>query len=369
MASSSLIDLETLLAPIADDSPSGSDCRESPSPTSNYQIIKSARNAARAVERNNIFGGADQEAEEHWRKVIELAPTIIAKESKDLEVASWYAEAMIRRQEFRGLRDVFKLIHGLIEQYWDQLYPMPDEDGIETRVSPLSGLNGEGAEGVLIAPIRNTLITEGSSIGPFSYWQYQQALEIHRISDHISQEEKAKKLGFSIEDVEKAISESSSEYITDLRDDLSESIESYRQISQSLDERCGTYDAPPTSNIINILEECHSAVLHLGKDKFPVEDIPIEEDETSNGEAPTSGTETKQTLVAGPIANREQAFKQLREIAEYFRKTEPHSPVSYILEKSVKWGNMPLEELIQELIPDGSSLQHYGMITGVKTED
>ncbi len=366
---SPLFDLEALLAPIAEDSPSGSDCRDSSSPTSNYQIIKSARNSARAIERTNIFGGADQEAEEHWRKVIELAPKLITQESKDLEVASWFTEAMIRRHSFMGLTEAFNLIHGLIENFWDELYPMPDEDGIETRVSPLSGLNGEGAEGVLIAPIRNTLITEGNSIGPFTYWQYQQALEVHRISDHQNQEERSKKLGFTVEDVEKAIDESSAEYMTDLRDSIGQCIETYRNISRSLDERCGTFDSPPTSNIVNILEECQSAILHLGKMKFPVEVSPEIDPEEGSGDDATASETTTSQVVVGTIATREQAFKQLLDIAEFFRKTEPHSPVSYILEKSVKWGNMPLQDLMQELIPDGSSLQHYGMLTGVKTED
>lgn len=370
MASALLIDLESILAPISDEAPSGSDCRESPSPNSNYQIIKSARNSARSIERTNIFGDADSESEEHWRKVLDLSPKIIREESKDLEVASWYAEALVRKHGFRGLSIAFKLIHGLIEQYWDVLYPMPDEDGIETRVSPLSGLNGEGAEGVLIAPIRNNIVTEGSSVGPFTYWEYQQAVEVHRISDQENQEEREKKLGFKLADIEKAIDESSVEFVTELRDDIADCISVYKAISEILDERCGAYDAPPTSNILNILEECHGAIMHLGQSKFPAEELPedLTGDTTDDSGTPTSATAAKQAA-AGPIATREQAFKQLEEIAKFFRKTEPHSPVSYILEKSVKWGNMPLNELVRELIPDSSALNHYSMLTGVKTED
>jgi type VI secretion system protein ImpA len=233
----------------------------------------------------------------------------------------------------------------------------------------LAGLNGEGAEGVLIAPIRNTKITENSSVGAFTYWQYQQAIEVHRISDEDAQEERSKKLGFSIADIEKAIDESSPEFITGIRDSLADCIATYRAISRSLDERCGSREAPPTSNIINILEECQSAVLHLGKSKFPVEEEPEAELEQGSEVSRGNSDAGVQKNSGGPIATREQAFKQLLIIAEFFRKTEPHSPVSYVLEKSVKWGNMPLQELMKELIPDSSSLQHYGMLTGVKTED
>lgn len=368
MASPAILDLEALIAPITDDAPTGSDCREDPSPNSIYQQVKIARNAARSAERNNVFGGPSDEAEEHWRKVLELAPVILREQSKDLEVASWLTEAAIRRHGFRGLRETFQLINELIDRYWDHLYPMPDEDGLETRVSPLAGLNGEGAEGVLIAPVRNTVITEGTNAGPFSYWEYQQALEAQRLPDTQAREEKIKKLGYSVDTVEKAVSESSNEFFLHLRDDIDQCLSIYREISNRLDAFCGTYDAPPTSNILNILAECQGAVLHLGQNKFPAEEVaeaevPITTDDGAPSTAPTMGA------AAGQIANRAQAFKQLLEISEFFRKTEPHSPVSYVLEKAVKWGSMPLHELMNELIPDDSALQHYSLLTGVKTDE
>lgn len=369
MPSAGLVDIDELLKPISDEMPVGFDCRNDPSPSSTYQQIKQARNSARSAERNNMFGGSNDEADEHWQTVIQLAPQLLSQQAKDLEVASWYTEAMVRRYGFSGLRDCFKIILGLIENYWDNIYPTPDEDGIETRVAPLSGLNGEGAEGVIIAPIRNCLITEGSSCGPFSYWEYQQAMEAHRLLDESAREDKEKKLGYSLSTVEKAVSESSVDFFVNLKDDLAEALATYKAIGVKLDEYCGAYDAPPTSNIRNILDECYGAVCHLGQDKFPIEAMP-EEEQTSaeDGGAPSNAT-AQQKTVAGPIANREQAFKQILEISEFFRKTEPHSPVSYILEKAVKWGKMPLPELMQELITDDGARQYYSTLTGLKTED
>lgn len=369
MPSAHLVDIDNILQPISEELPTGLDCRNDPSPSSTYQLVKQARNSARSAERNNMFGGSNDEADEHWYKVLELAPQLLSLQAKDLEVASWYTEAMVRRYGVCGLRDSFKIILGLVENFWDNLYPMPDEDGIETRVAPLSGLNGEGSEGVIIAPIRNCLITEGNSCGPFSYWEYQQAMDAHRLADDNAREEKEGKLGYTLATVQKAVSESSAQFFVDLRDDLSQALDLYKQIGVKLDELCGAYDAPPTSNIRNILEECFGAVCHLGQDKFPVEQSFAEEENTAADEGAPSSAPVQQKVVAGPIANREQAFKQLLEIASFFRKSEPHSPVSYILEKAVKWGQMPLPELMQELISDDSALQYYSTLTGVKTED
>ncbi len=369
MASSTVIDLEALLAPISDEMPTGGDVRLNPSPMSAYQQVKTARNAAREMERKNAAGADLGSPDEEWRKVFEFAAKILRQESKDLEVACWYAEALLRRQGFQGLRDGFKLLDGLIERYWDQLYPVPDEDGLETKVAPFTGLNGAGQEGVLIPAIRTARITQGNSAGPFAYWQCQKALATQRIQDVDNREKEFSKLGFSIGDIEKAINESSSEYMTNLRDDLTDAIALYRQIGQRLDAFCGTYDAPPTSLVISTLGDCLTVVKHLGQNKFPVVEL-APTDPTAADDGATSAAPTPPSVGGvGPLASREQAFKQLLEIAEFFRKREPHSPISYVLEKAVKWGNMPLSELMRELIPDQRVLEEYSKLTGVKTEE
>ena len=370
MASEPILDIDALLAPISDENPTGSDLRDDESPLSTYNTIKDARQAARSAERQNMFDGHNTEADDYWRKIIDLAPDIIKNSAKDLEVASWLTEALIRRNGFRGLRDGFQLIQRLIDTFWDDLYPMPDEDGIETRVASLSGLNGEGAEGVLIAPIRNAIITEGADPGPFTLWNYQQAADVDKALDTDTKNEKEAKLGFSIGHIERAVAESSEAFFVNLRDDINDAITSYREASKKLDELCGLNDAPPTSNILNILEQCQGVVNHLGKHKFPA----IQTSDASESDEDTISPGTTDQVNApqhstGPIKSRDDAFRQLTEIADYFRRSEPHSPIAHILERAVKWGDMPLEALIRELIPDSSARDFYSSLTGVRIAD
>jgi len=367
MASDTIINL---LQPISEDNPVGNDIREDTSPSSAYYAIKDARKAARAAERSNMFDGDNSEADLQWRKVAELAPDILKNQTKDLEIASWYTEALIRQHGFKGLKDGFQLIHGLIEQYWDNIYPAPDEDGIETRVAPLTGLNGEGAEGVLITPIRNVYITQGSVPGPFNFWMYQQTLDIDRLADEKTRKAKIEKLGFCLDDINKSITESSADFFINICDDISISLETFREISHILDENCGTNDSPPSSKITSILEECLGTVRHLGKDKLPVEEEEVEDIETDDQNTTDDSAPSGQaSAIAGPIKNRRDAFKRLTELSDFFRKTEPHSPISYILERAVTWGEMPLNDLIKELIPDSAARGIYGSLTGIKTED
>lgn len=371
MASPAIIDINSLLDPISPDNAAGSDIRLDTAQLSDYSRIRDARKTARAAERNAIFPDKTQnqdtnwqaEADENWRIVRELAPQILRDKAKDLEIASWYTEALVRNAGFIGLRDGFVLIHGLIENFWDNLHPVPDEDGMETRVSSLTGLNGEGSEGALISPIRSIPVTEGTDPGPFSYWKYKQALDAERLTNEQGREDVISKIGFSLIDIQKTVNQSNPDFFINLHDDVRDALNKYKQISQLLNELCGNIESPPTSNIINTITDILGAIAHLAKDKLPI--AQSEEDAGMDG----TQTGSHSGSVSGPIKSRDDAFKQLTQISQFFRMTEPHSPIAYALEKAVKWGNMPLGELMMELIPDASSRETYSQLTGVKTHD
>ena len=46
-------------------------------------------------------------------------------------------------------------------------------------------------------------------------------------------------------------------------------------------------------------------------------------------------------------------------------KSEPHSPVSYLVQRAVKWGNMPLDSWLQEVIKDEIVLANLRETLGV----
>ncbi len=69
------------------------------------------------------------------------------------------------------------------------------------------------------------------------------------------------------------------------------------------------------------------------------------------------------------LANREQAMKVLQEIADYFQANEPHSPVSYMLQKTIKWSQMPLHEWLAQVIKDENPLQMVQEMLGVQAKN
>jgi len=359
--------MEELIAPISEDQPTGVDIREDRALDSLYQKIKDARNTARGLERKYSADGDNPL--DYWKIVLEIAPEILKTQSKDLDIACWYVEALVRLEGFRGLHDGIELIAQLVENHWENMFPMPDEDGMETRVLQLAGLNGQGADGVLVAPIRRAPFTDSED--QVSFWQYQLALDANNIADDSEKKKKLESLEFNLEDIEKAVASSSNDFYTSQRDDLEEAIARFKETGRKLDELCGS-ESPSTSNIVNAMQQCLGAIRHLGdkNNKFPIDEVAETDENAEAAEGAEPGTAPAATAAAsGPIANREQAFKQLRLISEFFLKTEPHSPISYALDKTISWGDMSLTELINELIPDGGSRQHYGLLTGVKNSD
>src|SRR5262249_9437319 len=152
--------------------------------------IKDARNAARSAERQIVMEGEEGTTPADWRPVLQHGQKALAQKTKDLEVVAYLIEALVREYGFAGLRDGFRLARELVEQYWDGLYPLPDEEGLATRVAPLTGLNGEEAEGTLIPPIMKVPITEGSSFGPYACFHYQQASALAQVTDEAARDKR-----------------------------------------------------------------------------------------------------------------------------------------------------------------------------------
>ncbi len=59
----------------------------------------------------------------------------------------------------------------------------------------------------------------------------------------------------------------------------------------------------------------------------------------------------------------------LQEISAYFQKNEPHSPVSYLLEKTIKWSQMPLHEWLAQVIKDEHPLNMLQDTLGVQSNN
>jgi type VI secretion system protein ImpA len=380
-----ILDLDRLVGPISPDHPVGFNPRIEPSATILYRALRSARSTARSAERRIAAMEDDGSGvRPNWKPVLDLAIQILSCESKDLEVTSYLIEALVRMHGFAGLHEGFRLCRLLVEDYWHDLYPRPDEDGLATRVAPLMGLNGEGTEGTLIVPMLNVPLTSSTSVGDFGCAHHDQATSLERIADPRTKARRIEQGAVSLKTFLEAVSDTPLPFYLALDEQLRGTQEEFHELTTLLDELCGQ-QAPHSSNIKNALAHCHEVVLTVAGDRLTraAQAAPIQDRGTAvNGNLPA--TLEFQTLEpAGPfdhdsedaadsllglargIPSRDHALMMLEAVAEFFRQTEPHSPIAFSLEQAVRWGRMPLPELITELIPDKTAREHYFRMVGI----
>jgi len=362
MASPEVIEIAALLEPLSDDSPAGVDLRTDKSTHDAYFVLQDARTAARNKERSMVADedGNFPDITQEWHPVLEQAQALLIEGGKDLEITAWLVEALTRLNGFAGLRDGFHLTRELVEQYWEHWLPEPDEGAIEDLVVPVAGLNGVEAEGPLIVPIRRVPITAQTSVGTFACWHYQQAVALQQADAEVRQ--KGIDAGaITLERIVQAGIESGAEFYQAALDDLSECQAEYASLCALLDERCGK-QAPPQSNIKNALEACREALRYAGKEVLIEE--PSEEEADASGEV--QGDSGGLGAGGSYPRNREQAFKTLNELAEFFLRNEPHSPISYALKQVVRWGHMSLPDLLEELIAEEGARENLFRLAGIR---
>ena len=247
------IDISALLAPLDGERPHGEDVREHPEHSLTYFGIKDARNKARELERRAAFDDEETQTEPaDWSPILRGVPELLKGQTKDLELAAWLLEALVRKHGFAGMRDGLHLACGLVQQYWPDVYPAEDEDGIRTKVNPLLGLNGNGATGALVGPILEIALTEDPG---YSTNDYKLAQELENDDPEV-RERRIAQGAASLLDIESRVKETSVEFFQELCGEIDASIAALGQLTDELNTRCGNDDGgyPIVGTFRNIAE-------------------------------------------------------------------------------------------------------------------
>jgi type VI secretion system protein ImpA len=367
MSSPAILDVDALLAPIAGPSPAGVDLRASADFNSAYNLLKPARSDAGKRERQ-MAQGLDVAAP-NWQIFIDTAPGVIAGQSKDMEIATWLTEALLRQHGFAGLRDGFRLLRGMVETYWDNFYPARDGEGDETRVRPLRDLNGEEKDGTLIRPIYSVPLLRGKGGGRYDRIQYEEAASLELL-DPVKQQERIGGGAPTLENFKRAAAETPAPVIEALLADLAACVTEFDALTTAVDERSvngqGERITLPSSRIKEALENCRQVVVTL----VPSLAGPAAGQGSSSGanEGDVAVGGGNGSVTVGPIGSRRQAFEQLQLVANYLKQTEPHTPVSFLVEKAVRWGAMSLPEVFSEMIEDSGARQAAFKLAGIPTD-
>src|SRR5262249_7492946 len=69
----------------------------------------------------------------------------------------WLGEALVKRYGFMGLRDGMRLLRGVIERFWDPLYPSMEEGDLEARGNAVKLFSDWVGYAIKEAPITKTV--------------------------------------------------------------------------------------------------------------------------------------------------------------------------------------------------------------------
>ena len=353
-------DLEAILAAIPGDQPVGTDLREDYTPTSVYFRLRDARADARDAERQADSpdrqgeGGGEESLQGKWRPVATLAASALKESTKDLEVATWLTEALVRTAGLEGLKAGASVIGGLVERYWDGVFPLPEEGDMEMRVAAVAGLSGQGADGTLMQPLRKLPLFTRPDGSPFCLWQYQSSLELSGIVDPERREQRIAAGVVPFEDVEKEARAAGTAHWSAQRESLAEAMTAWEAMGRTLDEKAGP--ASPSGIRVRdalqlMLDTCNRFAPADGTEPAPSDGEPAADAGGSPARV-ASAPPAAGAVVGGPIASREQALRQLGEIAEWFKRYEPNSPIGYTLDEAMRRARMAWPEMVAELIAD-----------------
>jgi type VI secretion system protein ImpA len=378
MPAPSALDVEVLLTPVATDKPSGESVRYA----GPYDTIQQARWEEDDLDQG---GWVRQTKAADWATVIKVATDTLTTRSKDLQIAVWLVEALVKQHGFVGLRDGLRLLWELQERFWEHLYPEIDEDDLGFRAAPLEWLNDK-----LPLMVKQVVLTQGTNGERYTWLRWEESRQMDNLGRRDQQAMQMALADGKItgEQFDKAVEATSVSYYQILFEVLTQSYEEYQKLDQVTEEKFGP-DAPSLTSLKQAIEACHTLVKDILSKRGALV-TPPEGPEVTAGDAEEmlgSLTEVLESTagLSGPASavgsrnmatgltlepqDRADALRRLAAIATFFRRTEPHSPVSYLVQRAVRWAEMPLEAWLPYVIHDDTVLDRVRETLGLKDND
>jgi type VI secretion system protein ImpA len=272
------------------------------------------------------------------------------------------------QQGFTGLRWGLNLSTALVERFWDTLWPTLDDGDAETRLSLLRWLDGRlfialGKQPV-VRPHAPGAVTYG-----FADWQ-RLLLQEKQPGTREEAEQEANPEGtgpppLTRERFMAAASQVPAPTFLALAQQLTEALEAVSALEQALDARLEHASAAlrQTRAVLGDIQ----ALLALlrGNSSHARTDAPPEATPEPGAPPLPFGPGRVPSVIQG----RNEAYQLLGLAADYLLRTEPHSPVPYLVKRAMAWGQLPLDRLLAELVPDSSHVEALHTLLGMKQRE
>ena len=335
---------EDILNPIPGDNPSGQDLRYAPV----YDKIKEARR-----EDDDLNQGdwqRERKVADHVA-VVKLAQEAIATQSKDLQLAAWLAESLIKTKGFAGLFDGLTLCHGLIEKFWDTLYPAIEDGDLELRAMPLDWIGSR-----LDLPLKGVALCKDG----YNFFQHKESRGViaedqAKSKEQKAEREKALKEGkLAPEIFDRSFGETPKAFYAEAEKTLDTCLGTLKALNELCEGKFGDA-APGFGKLRTGLDDVRHLVHGFLQKKREFEPDPVEEAPPPAAEASGEPAEGAPAAAAGAVPgldltytmkasaeppDRSAAIGNVAAAAQFLRKREPYSPAPYLMLRGLRWGEL-----------------------------
>lgn len=360
------------------DTPVGVDGREDEGAAGElFREIRFQRKSIFRAEQRAAMGEDAADSENwSWDQLGDTAREYLASYSKDLEPMAILIEAAVRLDGPPGLEAAMTLLANLVETYWEQgLYPVEDEeDGVEARFQPLSGLSGGGGDkdGTLIMALRRMpLGSDGGS--ELRYLDRVTADALLGGSTSGTAEQRSgrnQEAQDALDAADATARRISRRTLQATADRIAASEAAWRRTIAYVSER--TKPRFPSASRVsdelrNMREWLDSLIKKLPEDAVEVAEAAAD---AATGDAPAvaggAAAAAGGPMVLGKITRRDDALRAITAAADYFDSNEPLSPLGFALREVDRRARMSLDAFLEELIPDSSTRQTFYWRSGIK---
>ncbi|SDY73810.1 type VI secretion system protein ImpA [Acinetobacter kyonggiensis] len=307
-----------------------------------------------------------------WQFVNTKSIELLTEKTKDIRLYSWLIEAWSNLYGFAGIAKGLELTHLSLSGFWALLHPEIEDQDLDQRLGLLQGLINQLPILIKSIPISNAL--PFYSLIDYDGLLHQQNLCRKQTEDHDQVQANA-----SIEQFEQALINTSKSFQYQSYQDFLAILNQWDILKNVLNGLMNI-DAPSFASIDSQLESIHSSLKKIYKtdaiglqEILPNQSIPVlttaistETIQTPLDQVATTKPQNFQPQAQNHLKNREQAMYVLQEIADYFKVNEPHSPVSYMLQKTIQWSQLPLHEWLAQVIKNENPLEMVHELLGVQ---
>src|SRR6266851_2708618 len=334
---------EGLLNPIPGENPSGQSLRYDPV----YDKIREGRRADEELQlseeasKRDVWGHALKKAD--FLQVIKLSTEALSKRTKDLQIAAWLTEALLVQERIPGLTQGLELMRGLIENFWDTLYPEIEEGDLQMRAAPI-----EWVGALLETQVHKVPLTKNK----LDWFKFQESRRVGYEEDAKGSEAKMAARQAAIEEkkctaeeFDEGVRNTGEPFFKQLTADLAAATDSAQAMATLCDEKFGR-DAPNFANLKKALEDLQDAVREFWKpaeEKETEAETPAEQSDEAGSEQATSSAAAparKRGTVSEEPADPDDAVRRMHGLARYLRLANPASPVPYMVLRGLRWGEL-----------------------------